>query len=162
MTEPEPVGRRRIVLVASITVLVLAVAGVAILLLTGDDEPDAANREQRSTGTRVVATGPTPSSVVTPAPAPAGDDVSAARQVADQAAEAITNQDIDAMKRLSCDPATVGTAEQFPPQAKAAVAADPEVSGTTATAQLDLTIGDSEPTTVLLPMEKRDGRWCVP
>jgi hypothetical protein len=88
--------------------------------------------------------------------------VAAARSAAEQATTAINERDVAAMKQLSCDPSTVGSVDAFPPQATARLAQNPEVTGDKATAQIELSISGSEPTIVPLPMEKRDGKWCVP
>jgi hypothetical protein len=88
--------------------------------------------------------------------------VAAARTTAEDAADAINERDIAAMKQLSCDPASVGSAEAFPPGATARLTGSPEITGDRATAQIELSISGSEPTVVPLPLEKHGGRWCVP
>ncbi|MGH3881044.1 MAG: hypothetical protein ACRDSK_28810, partial [Actinophytocola sp.] len=89
-------------------------------------------------------------------------NVAAARTAAEQAATAISARDVDAMRKLSCDPSTVGSVEEFPPDATARLAEPPQITGDKATAQIELSIDGSEPTVVPLPMEKRGGKWCVP
>jgi hypothetical protein len=56
----------------------------------------------------------------------------------------------------------VATEDTFPADAKATVVGEPKVTGDTATVDIELTIGNSEPTTVPMPLTKKDGRWCVP
>jgi hypothetical protein len=88
--------------------------------------------------------------------------VAAARTTAEQAASAINARDVGAMRKLSCDPSTIGSVDAFPPEATARLAENPQITGDKATAQLELSISGSEPTTVPLPMERRGGQWCVP
>jgi len=165
---PEPAaGRWRILFITVATAAVAVAVGIGIYLLTsGDDSSDPVADEDRQTSEPLSPTSSPTTSESSAAPeetqAPSGDDVAAAQDVAAQAATAITNADIAAMTQLSCDPSTVGTEEQFPPDATAEVAGEPQISGDTATVELTLTIGDSEPTTVPMPLTKKDGRWCVP
>jgi len=171
-SEDEPKAGRQGVVYATIAgVMVLAVVGVAIYLLTsGDDSPTPAADQDRQTSqpvspTQSQPTTPSETGIAPGEPPPSGGDEAAVAEIADvatQAATAISNADIALINQLSCDPSANGTEAQFPPDAKAEVAGPPEVTGDTATVQLKLTIGDSEPTTVPMPLTKQDGRWCVP
>jgi hypothetical protein len=152
-------------------VVVLVVVGVVVYLLTsGDDEAAPAADKDRQTSqpqspTQSEPTVPSETGIAPGEPPPNGGDAAAAAEIANvatQAATAISNADIALINQLSCDPSANGTEDQFPPDAKAEVVGEPQVTGDTATVQLKLTIGASEPTTVPMPLTKQDGRWCVP
>ncbi|MGB3443618.1 MAG: hypothetical protein WBA97_33190 [Actinophytocola sp.] len=164
-------GRRTVTLVSVVAVVVLVVAGVVVFLLTnGDDSSDAAQDGNVPTITGSPApTTPEPTegaSVAPPATAtgatgPVGAPVEAG-PVAEQAAAAISSSDIDALNQLACDPSNPAAEETFPADAKATVVGEPKITGDTATVDLKLTIGDSEPAVVPMPLTKKDGRWCIP
>jgi type IV secretory pathway VirB10-like protein len=167
-------SRRTTILIVAAAVVVLAAIGLGIYLVaTSGDEDVADDPDQPS------ITGPTqpkPSSSQRPSdppaessqpakpkpPPPANENVAAARTAAEQAATAITARDVAGMRKLSCDPSTVGSVDAFPPEATARLTENPEITGDKATALLELSIAGSEPTVVPLPMEKRGGQWCVP
>jgi hypothetical protein len=163
-------------LVSVAAVVVLVVAGVVVYLLTrGDDSPDNA-AQARDVPTITGSPAPTTPGETTPgasvAPpatatgatgateAPAEAD--AAGTVAEQAASAISSADVDALNRMSCDPSNPATEETFPADAKAKVVGEPKITGDTATVDLELTIANSDPAVVPMPLTKKDGRWCIP
>jgi hypothetical protein len=166
-------GRRTTVMIVAAAVVVLLAIGVGIYLVATSGEEDVAADPAPPTITGVSPTKPpssaplesrpasSPPATKTP-PKPADKNVAAARTAAEQAATAINERDIDAMKQLSCDPSTVGSVEAFPPEATARLAQNPQITGDRATAEIELSISGSEPTVVPLPMEKRGGKWCVP
>ena len=167
-------GRRSTVLIIAAAVVVLAAIGVGIYLIatSGDEntaDPAAPTITDPSQPEPPASTPPpsepaassVPPTKKTPPPA-ADKNVAAARVTAEQATTAINERDAAAMQQLSCDPTVDGSANVFPPEATARLAQNPEVTGNKATAQIELSISGSEPTVVPLPMEKRDGRWCVP
>ncbi|MFI7672494.1 hypothetical protein [Actinophytocola sp. NPDC049390] len=177
--ETEPgAGRNRVLVVSVVAVVVLVVAGiVAYLLVSGDDSQDQAQprdvptitgsaapttAETTSPGASVAppatATGATGATSAPRAPA----DVRDAGSVADQVATAISGADVTTLNELSCEPGSAGTEESFPADAKAEVVGEPKITGDTATVDLKITIGQNEPTTVPMPLTKKDGRWCVP
>jgi len=177
--EPQPVaengsGRRTTMLIVAIAAVVLAAIGVGIYLVATSGEKDVADDPSQPTITGVKPAEPPsskppsePPTVSSPpaskaTPPPANNNVAAARTAAEQAATAINKRDVDAMRKLSCDPSTVGSVEEFPPRATARLTENPQITGDRATAQIELSIAGSEPTVVPLPMEKRDGKWCVP
>jgi type IV secretory pathway VirB10-like protein len=169
--EPEG-GRRTMVLIVAAAVVVLIAIGVGIYLVATSGEDDVA----ADPGTPTITDSPEPeapastpppseppaSPAPTKTPPPPDKNVAAARTAAEQAADAINERDVDAMQQLSCDPAAGGSVEEFPPEATARLTENPQISGDKATAQIELSISGSEPTIVPLPMEKRNGRWCVP
>ncbi len=166
-------GRRTTILIVVAAVVVLAAIGVGIYLVatSGDKDVDADPAPPSITGSTQPET---PSSTPPPSrppasqppsqapPPPADKNVAAARTAAEEAAAAINERDVDAMKQLSCDPESVDSVEGFPPEATARLAENPQVTGDKATAQIELSISGSEPTVVPLPMEKHGGKWCVP
>lgn len=163
-------GQRSRILIMVAAVVVLAVLAVGIYLMTSVGEDDTANDPGQPTITDAAppekpadepGSEPPASSPATPKK-PTDPNVAEARGAAEQAATAINERDVDAMKKLSCDPSTVGSVDSFPPEATARLADNPKITGDKATAQLELSIQGSEPTVVPLPMEKRDGKWCVP
>lgn len=166
-------GRRTTIMIVAAAVVVLVAIGVGIYLvaMSGEEDVAADPAQPTITGaspTRPPSSAPLPSRPVSSPPAtktppkPADRNVAAARTAAEQAATAINERDIEAMKQLSCDPSTVGSVEAFPPEATARLAENPQITGDKATAQIELSISGSEPTVVPLPMEKRGGKWCVP
>lgn len=168
-------GRRNTILIVAAAVLVLAAIGLGIYLVatSGDenvaDDPDQPSITGSSQPEEPPASGPPsdPPAESSPAdepkpPPPANENVAAARTAAEQATTAINERDVAAMRKLSCDPSTVGSVEAFPPEATARLTANPQITGDKATAQVELSISGSEPTVVPLPMEKRGGKWCVP
>jgi type IV secretory pathway VirB10-like protein len=181
--EPEPTGvadrsRRSTLLILAAAVVVLAAIGVGIYLVASSGDDDVANDPDQPTITDVKPSDqpsePPLSDPATPAasatltgptkrvPPPANPNVAAARTTAEQATTAINKRDVAAMKKLSCDPSTIGSVEAFPPEATARLAQNPQLTGDKATAQIELSISGSEPTTVPLQLEKRGGKWCVP
>lgn len=159
-------------------VVVLVVAGVVVYLLTrGDDSPDNAT-QARDVPTITGSPAPTTRGETTPgasvAPpatatgatgateAPVPEEADAAETVAEQAAAAISSADVDTLNRMSCDPANPATEDTFPADAKAKVVGEPKITGDTATVDLELTIANSEPAVVPMPLTKKDGRWCIP
>lgn len=165
-------SRRTTIMIVAAAVVVLLAIGVGIYLVAMSGEEDVAADPAPPTITGVSPTPPPSSAPLSSRPAssppaakppkPADKNVAAARTAAEQAATAINERDIDAMKQLSCDPSTAGSVDVFPPQATARLAENPEITGDKATAQIELSISGSEPTIVPLPMEKRGGKWCVP
>ncbi|HEY7595530.1 MAG TPA: hypothetical protein VH969_20430 [Actinophytocola sp.] len=169
-------GRRTALLILGVAVVVLAAIGVGIYLIATSGEKDVADPAPPTitdpSQPKPPSSAPDPSGLPTPssaagtvskAPKPSADrPVVAARSAAEEAAQAINERDIDAMKELSCDPSTVGSVQAFPPEATARLVQNPEVEGNKATAQLELSISGSEPTLVPLPMERHNGKWCVP
>lgn len=179
-TEPsnEPSGRNRTVLVAVGAVVVLAVVGLVVFLLTRPDgeeetaEPNVPSISGQAPPTSTsepappsggAATGEASTDVPGPPP-PENDEVAEARTVVEDALAAINTQNVEAMAQLACDPATVGQPEDVQPGVTAELVENPQVEGDKATARVRLTIeGAGEPTVVPLPLEKRaDGTWCVP
>ena len=169
---PSPAtDRRKVLLITAVSVVVLVVAGVVVYLLTSGDDSSAesgpdvpsisASGEPEST-TSSQATSAPPANTATGAVPGAEPEVVQAQTVAEDAATAISNADVSALTKLSCDPASVGTEDQFPTDAKAEVAGPPKITGDTATVDLTLTIAGSEPATVPMPLTKKDGRWCIP
>jgi type IV secretory pathway VirB10-like protein len=168
--------RRTTILIVAAAVVVLAAIGLGIYLVaTAGDENTADDPDQPSiTGSsqpEPPPVSPPPSDPPAPSsptaadsqpPPPANENVAAARTTAEQAASAINARDVDAMRKLSCDPSTIGSVDAFPPEATARLAENPQITGDKATAQLELSIQGSEPTLVPMPMEKRGGKWCVP
>jgi|1186.fasta_scaffold187520_2 type IV secretory pathway VirB10-like protein len=166
-------GRRTTVMIVAAAVVVLLAIGVGIYLVATSGEEDVAADPAPPEITGASPTEPPSSAPLESRPAssppatkappkPADKNVAAVRTAAEQAASAINERDIDAMKKLSCDPSTVGSVEAFPPEATARLAENPQITGDKATAQIELSISGSEPTVVPLPMEKRGGKWCVP
>jgi type IV secretory pathway VirB10-like protein len=166
-------GRRATIMIVAAAVVVLVAIGVGIYLvaMSGEEDVAADPAPPKITGvspSQPPSSEPLPSRPVSSPPAtktpprPADRNVAAARTAAEQAATAINERDVKAMKQLSCDPSTVGSVEAFPPEATARLAENPQISGDKATAQIELSISGSEPTVVPLPMEKRGGKWCVP
>lgn len=173
-----PAERRNTVLIASVAaVVVLVVAGVIVYLLTsGDDSDDQAGQGQdvpTITGSPAPTTPDpdSPSATVAPpatatgatgAPPEAPEEIQGLKSVAEQAATAISSADVTTLNELSCEPVGSDAEDTFPTDAKAEVVGEPKISGDTATIDLKLTIGESETTTVPMPLVKKDGRWCIP
>jgi hypothetical protein len=163
-----------VVLISVAAVVVLAVAGLVVYLLTSGDDSSGTAGDRRDVPT--ITGSPAPSGQETtnpPASAPPPGTATGAQEgppaqaggaesVAQQAAAAISSADVSALTALACDPSSVGTEETFPADAKAEVVGEPKITGDTATVDLRLTIAGSEPTTVPMPLTKKDGRWCVP
>lgn len=155
---------RAVIVTVVIAVLVLAGAGIGIYQLTKDDgNPSAAS------GTSSTEPGPTaPATSTSAASAPpsqtaapgAPEDVLAARKVAEQAIAAINGHDAEAMKKISCDPESVGSGDEIPPDARAELASDPELAGDKATVQVAIMFS-GQSSTVPMPLVKRNGTWCV-
>jgi hypothetical protein len=172
-TTETPAGRNKVLLVSVAAVVVLVVAGVVVYLLTrGDDAPDDA-AQARDVPTITGSPAPTTpgettpgASVAPPATATgvtgAPEEADAAETVAEDAAAAISSADVDALNRMSCDPSNPATEDTFPADAKAKVVGEPKITGDTATVDLELTIANSEPAVVPMPLTKKDGRWCIP
>lgn len=165
-------GRNKVLIASVAAVVVLVVAGVVIYLLTSGDGDDQATEGQgvpTITGSQAPTTpDPTSASATVAPPATATgvtgapEEIQAAQSIAEEAATAITGADVTALNKLSCDPASAATEDTFPADAKAEVVGEPKVTGDTATVDIELTIGNSPPTTVPMPLTKKDGRWCVP
>jgi hypothetical protein len=166
---PSP-NRRGVVIAVVITVLVLAGAGVGIYFLTKDDDPgntassapqDAGRTSTQSPDTGGATSEPAPNPSTEPSQGPADpDDAAAARQVADQAIAAINNRDADSMRKISCDPESVGSADEIPPDASAKFVSGPEIAEDKATVQVEITVG-GQSSTVPMPLAKVNGTWCV-
>jgi flagellar basal body-associated protein FliL len=173
-TEPEAevlparkLGRRTIVIVAVVAVLVLAGIGTGIYFLTRDNGTPAATGP--STPASAAQAPATPSAGAT---APSGQsgapesgaanpvEVGNAKAVAQQAIDAINTHDAESLKKISCDPDNTGPAEETLPDAHVELVSTPELTGDTATVELKLTIGDQS-TTTPLPLRKQNGTWCV-
>jgi predicted lipid-binding transport protein (Tim44 family) len=155
------------VIISAIAVLVLAGAGLTVYLLTrSDDKPAASQGDPRSGGPGATAPATAGQSASTPAAAPppptgpAAAEVGSARQVAEQAVQAFNAHNADALKKISCDPRAVDPADNAAPEARVELAANPELTGDTATVELKLIIGDQS-TTTPLPLRKQNGVWCV-
>lgn len=172
-TEPTPTpaptgGGRGILIVSVAAVVVLIVAGVVVYLLTsGDDSSDNAAQARdvpTITGSPAPTTpaDPTTSAASVAPPATVTGEVDAAESLAKEAAAAISTSDVDTLNKLSCDPASPATEDTFPADAKAKVVGDPKIEGDTATVDIELTIANSDPTIVPMPLTRQDGRWCIP
>lgn len=161
--QQQTAGRRRVLVIVGALVVVLVAAGVVTFLLTGDDGQDATGGDQQPT---IPTMGEQPGATQgSGAPAdPASEaDVTAAKGVAEQAAEAFAAGDVEAMTRISCDPADDETPVDVDEDTTAELAGEPVLNGDTGEVQLRISIGGAEPTLVPLPLEKRaDGTWCVP
>ena len=168
-------GRRTTLLIVGAAVVVLAAIafGIYLIATSGDNDvaadpapPTISDVKPSETPSKTLPPDGKPASSAAPhstaAPPPVSPNIAAARGIAENAAEAINERDIAAMKQVTCDPGTVGSVESFPPGATARLTGDPEITGDKATAQIELSISDSEPTIVPLPLEKHGGRWCVP
>lgn len=182
LDDVEPVGRRKIVWVSAASVVVLAVVGLVVYLLTsGDDSgddtagPGVPTIEGSAPPAGTIPSSPPAGSTQplsprasasspseAPPPPPQGEDAVAAESVAEQAASAISSADVTTLAELSCDPSSVGTEETFPANARAEVIGEPQIDGDTATVDIRLTIEGAEPTTVPIPLTRLDGRWCIP
>lgn len=168
-----PAGRKKVVLVSVAAVVVLVVAGVIVYLLTSGDD-DAPGNAAQGRDVPSITGSPAPTtpgettgaSVAPPATATgatgAPEEVDAAGTVAQEAAAAISSSDVNALNQMACDPSNPATEDTFPADAKATVVGEPKITGDTATVDLELTIGDSEPAVVPMPLTKQDGRWCIP
>lgn len=164
--------RRKVLLITVVSVVVLLIAGLVVYLLTssddessadaGPDVPSISGSNQPESPTSSQASQAPPPNTATGAVPGAEPEVAQAKTVAEDAATAISNADVSALTKLSCDPASVGTEDQFPADAKAEVAGPPKITGDTATVDITLTIAGSEPATVPMPLTKKDGRWCIP
>jgi hypothetical protein len=166
-------GRRTTIMIVVAALVVLAAVGLGVYLIvgSGDDGGTADPAPPEITGStqpEAPSSSPPPEQsppasppAQTPVP-PADKNVAAVRTAAEGAAEAINRRDVNAMKQLSCDPAAVGSVEEFPPEATARLTENPQITGDKATAQIELSISGSEPTVVPLPLERRGGKWCVP
>ena len=163
--EPVRTDRRRVLVIAGVLVVVLVVAGVLTLLLTGDDDKPGEDTAGNQQTTATDTPDPTAEQQETGAPAdPATEaEVTAARGVAEQAAAAFAAGDVEAMTRISCEPADDETPVDVGENTTAELVGEPVLSGDTGEVQLRISVGGSEPTVVPLPLEKRaDGTWCVP
>lgn len=173
-TAEKPAGGRNKVLLASVAaVVVLVVAGVVVYLLTRDDDSPENAAQGKDVPTISGSAAPTTpgettpgASVAPPATATgatgAPEEAEAAGTVAEQAAAAISSADVNALNAMSCDPSNPATEDTFPADAKARVVGEPKITGDTATIDLELTIANSEPAVVPMPLTKKDGRWCIP
>ncbi|HEU5474814.1 MAG TPA: hypothetical protein VFV67_29575 [Actinophytocola sp.] len=175
-TETEPAGpkldRRTVIVTAVIAALVLAAVVVGIVLLTGSDDPPPDTSNVALPSATAAPSSQTPSSPAAepapsapeqpqPEPPPAQPaEVGAAKAVADQAVAALNAHDAEAMKRVSCDPASFVDTAGTPEGATIEVVGQPELTGDTATVEVKLTIGD-QTTTVPLPLRKQNDTWCV-
>jgi hypothetical protein len=168
-------GRNRTLLIVAGSVVVLAVIGLVVFLVTGSDSEESADpgvptisgeapppaSSQQTVPSEPVVSG---SGEVPGPPPPENEEVAAARTTVEDAISAINTQNVDAMEQLACDPEAVGQPEDLQPGVTAVLTENPEVTGDKATAQVQLSIeGATEPTVVPLPLERRDdGTWCVP
>lgn len=171
-----PAASRPTALLISIAaVVVLAVVGVVVFLMTGDgsDEDKAARPvptiedSDPPTGTipSPPADGSTPpplSTATSAAPPPPAGEAGEAQAVAEQVATAISDADMATLTQLSCDPSTAGDEDTFPADATAEVVGEPVIEGDTATIEVRLTIAGAEPTVVPMPLTKQGDRWCIP
>jgi len=160
VTEPatRKLSTRAITIVAAIAVLVLAGVGTTVYFLTRGDDTTTGSRGGDQNGG-----GPGGSAPVAAPPPPTGAaaaEVGNARQVAEKAIQAINAHDAETLKKISCDPEGIGPADSAPPEARAELVANPELTGDTATVELKLIIGDQS-TTTPLPLRKQNGTWCV-
>jgi hypothetical protein len=170
VTEPAtPVRKlttRTITIIAAIAVLVLAGIGTTVYFLTrGDDKPAASQNDSRNgePAADPPGTGPAGSVPAAVPPPPTGAtavEAGNARQIAEKAIKAINTHDAEALKKISCDPSALGAADGTPPEARAELISNPELTGDTATVELKLIIGDQS-TTTPLPLRKQNGVWCV-
>ena len=156
---------RTVVIVVVAAILVLFGAGAGVYFLTSDDEsgPSTAAESSGVPSAEATATLDTRFAEGPPEPEPslaAPEEVGSAKAVAAEAIQAINVRDPEAMKKVSCDPEGVDTVDTAPPDARAEIVSEPEVTGDTATVQLKLTIGDQS-TTIPLPLRKQNGTWCV-
>src|SRR5262245_3795297 len=157
------ISRRTIIVTAVAAILVLAVVGTGIYFLTrGNDDPTAAGAAGPPSKDAVPAAAGKPTSGGAGKPGSGADpaDTGNVKTVAEQAIAAINGHDAETLKKISCDPASVGPAASTPPEARAELASKPEVTGDTATVDVKLTIGDAS-TTTPLPLRKQNGTWCV-
>jgi len=169
-----PVNRRKVWLFSIAAVVVLIVAGVVIYLVTRDDSTDTASGPGVPTiegshqptspeGQAQPPTGATGTITAPPsAPAPPPGDAGDVQSVAEQAATAISNADVETLTQLSCDPSAAGEEDTFPTDAKVEVIGEPQITGDTATINVRVTIEGAEPAEIPMPLTKRDGRWCIP
>lgn len=153
-------NRRKIAIIAAIAVLLLGGIGTAVYFLTkGDDQPAASQGAAGPAGPAADAkqSGSTPAA----APPAAGQnpaEVGNAKQVAEQAVQAFNAHDLQAMKKISCDPNAVP--DNLLPETKVELAAEPELTGDTGSVELKVIMGDQS-TTTPLPLRKHNGVWCV-
>ena len=168
-------GRKKVLIISVVAVVVLVVAGLVIYLLAGGDDPEdqagqpgdvptitgSATPTTEATTTGASVAPPATATGVTGGPE-APQEEQEAESVAEQVATAISGADVSTLNELSCEPGSAGTEESFPADAKAEVVGEPKITGDTATVDLKLTIGQNEPTTVPMPLTKKDGRWCIP
>lgn len=152
---------RRIAIITTIAVLVLGGIGTAVFFLTRDDDKPAASS---TSGSGQAGNGPdAKQGGSTPAAAPQGPgsnpaEAGNAKQVAEQAVKAFNAHDLQAMKKISCDPEAVP--DNLLPETKVELAADPELTGDTGSVELKVILGDQS-TTTPLPLRKLNGAWCV-
>ncbi|HEX2131425.1 MAG TPA: hypothetical protein VHH15_07670 [Actinophytocola sp.] len=170
----EQTGRRRMVTITVGAVVVLAVVGVVVYLLTRPDSEEATGPDVPTISNEAPPSDPPPAPSVSNPPAgkatgevsvppPADDEQAAARTVAEDAIDAINTQNLDAMTELACDPNAVGQAEDLTSGVTATLRENPTINGDEAKVQLELDIEGLEPQVVDLTLEKRqDGSWCVP
>jgi hypothetical protein len=173
---PPAKGRRKVPLIAAAVVVVLVVAGVVIYLVTGNDDPaDTADPGvptiEGSAGptttvppsTPAGSTPPPLSTSSSPAPteSPAGDDAGAVQSVAEEAAKAISDTDMQTLAELSCDPSTAGTEDTFPDNTRIEVVGEPQIEGDVATIDIRVTVPEAEPAVVPMPMTRQNDRWCI-
>jgi hypothetical protein len=176
VTEPEEpatparkLSTRAIVIIAAIALVVLAGAGVGIYFLTKGSDTPAASSSSTQGGAPANGGGQAPagSSPNSGGQTPAGggggaqaSDVNGAKTVADKVVAAMNTHDAEARKKISCDPNSIGDADNLPTEVRAEVVSVPELTGDSATVELKLTIGDTSSTT-LLPLRKQNGAWCA-
>jgi hypothetical protein len=175
--QPSAGNRRKVLLISAAAVVALVVAGLVVFLVTRDDSPETADGgpavptiegSAPPGGESAQAppdyedpplTQPSTSSAQPPA---SGADAGEAQSVAEQAATAITDADMETLTQLSCDPGSVGDDDTFPPDAQVEVVGEPQIVGDTATIDIRVTIPGADPATVPMPLTKQDGRWCIP
>lgn len=153
-------SRRKIAILVTIAVLVLGGIGTAVYLLTkGDDKPASQGGAGGPAGPAPNAnqSGSTPAAAP-PAVGPSAAEAGNAKQIAEKAVQAFNAHDLQAMKKISCDPESVP--DNLLPETKVELAADPELTGDTGSVELKVIMGDQS-TTTPLPLRKHNGTWCV-
>lgn len=174
---PSAGNRRKVLLFSAAAVVALVVAGLVVFLVTRGDSSETADRGPEVP--TIEGSAPPGNSAQAPpaseepsftrsstpsaqAPPAGGADAGEAQSVAEQAATAITDADMETLTQLSCDPGSVGSDDTFPPDATVEVVGEPRITGDTATIDIRVTIPGADPATVPMPLTKQDGRWCIP
>jgi len=153
-------SRRKIAISTAIAVLVLGGIGTTVYFLTrADDKPAASQGNAGGAGAAPDGkqSGATPAGNP-PAAGPSAAEAGNAKQVAQQAVQAFNAHDLQAMKKISCDPGAVP--DNLLPETKVELVGDPELTGDAGTVELKVMMGDQS-TTTPLPLLKHNGVWCV-